>query len=131
MMMSEKPADKEIKVLTEQIIGCAVRIHDQLGPGFPKDIYENFMSYELKKRNLNYSNQSVVTVKLEGVERGNQKADLVVEDKIVVELKNADRIEDLFESQMLSYLNISGKQVGLIFNFGNEKLEIKRMEKKN
>ena len=131
MMMADKPADKEINLLTEQIIGCAVRIHGQLGPGFPKDIYENFLSYELQKKNLSYSSQPVVTLKHKGVELGNQKADMVVEDKVVVELKSASCIEELFKYQMLSYLNISGKTVGIILNFGAEELEIKRMEKNN
>ena len=130
-MMSEKPAYKEIKVITEQIIGCAVRVYDQLGPGFPKDIYENFMSYEFKKKNISYNNQPMVKVKFDGVELGNQKADMLVEDKVVVELKSESCIEELFKNQMLSYLNISGKPAGVILNFGREELEIKRMENKN
>ena len=131
MITSEKPSDKEINLLMEQIIGCATKIHGQLGPGFPKDIYENFMLYEFKKNNINYSDQPVVKVKYEGVELGNQKADMVVEDKVVVELKSESCIEELFKNQMLSYLNISGKPAGVILNFGREELEIKRMENKN
>ena len=120
----------DLDKLTEQIIGCAMRIHKLLGPGFPEYTYENVLSDELRKSRLSISDQTTVKINYDGIEVGNQRADMIVEDAVVVELKNADAIEALYERQMQSYLNVSGKSTGMILNFGKDTLEVKKMVNK-
>ena len=118
---------KDINDLAASIISCAIEIHDQLGPGFEDNIYGNVMSLELRRNNLSFEEQAVVKVSFDGVETGYQKVDIIVEDKVAVDLKSAPCGMELFEQQMRTYLRISGKNEGIIFNFGKDKLEFKRM----
>ena len=125
--MLNKPSEQELDELTEKIIDCAARIHSTIGPGLMECAYGNILSLELIKNNLHFSHETMVKVKYEGVEVGNQKADLIVEDKVVVELESAACIEELIKQQLSTYLRVSGKRAGLILNFGNKELEVKRM----
>lgn len=120
---------KEFNDLAASIISCALEIHRQLGPGFDEEIYENVMSLELQRNKLAIREQAEVHVNFDGLETGFQKVDMVVEDKIAVELKSAPGIMEVFEQQMLTYLRISGKNEGIILNFGKEELEFKKMVK--
>lgn len=118
---------EEINKLTEKIIGLAIKIHKVLGPGFVEKIYEKVLSYEFKKTGLNFRNQAVIKVQYEDLEVGSQRVDFIVEEEIIVDVKSASKIIELFEHQLLSYLKTSGKRVGLILNFGGKSLEIKRV----
>jgi GxxExxY protein len=127
--MSGPEKKRETDDLAKSIISCALEIHRQLGPGFEEDVYGNVTSLELQRNNLSVREQALVNVKFEGVEIGFQKVDMVVEDRVAVELKHAPDIMELFEQQMLTYLRVSGKNEGIIFNFGKEELEFRRMVK--
>ena len=118
---------EEINKITEKVIGLAIKIHSRLGPGFVEKIYEKAMIHEFEKTSLNYKNQSAIRVKYEELEIGNQRVDFVVAGEVIVEIKSVSKINDIFEYQMISYLKTSEKRVGLILNFGQKKLEIKRI----
>jgi len=115
------------KELTEKIIGAAIEIHRQLGPGFIESIYENALVIELPKRGLKVSQQVGLTVKYKGITVGQHRLDLLVEDVIIVELKAVKEIEDIHFAIVKSYLKALGKNHGLILNFAKIKLEVRRV----
>lgn len=117
--------DKDI--LTEKIIGCCFKVHTELGPGFNEKIYHNALILSFEKENLEYQTEKSFNVSYSGNSVGSFKADLVVEDKVIVELKAlSGNFPKIFESQILSYLKASGLNVGLLINFGNNKCQVKR-----
>jgi GxxExxY protein len=115
------------KELTEKIIGSAIEVHKQLGPGFVESIYENALVTELRRRGIKVSQQVELPVKYKGTEVGHHRLDLLVEDTIVVELKAVKDLEDIFFAIVKSYLKALGKHHGLIINFAKTKLEAKRV----
>jgi len=115
------------KQLTEKIIGAAIEVHRQLGPGFIESIYENALVIELRRRELKVTQQLEIVVKYTGIEVGQHRLDLLVEDVIVVELKVVKNIEDIHFAIVKSYLKALGKNHGLILNFAKIKLEAKRV----
>ena len=117
----------EHEKLTEQIIGCAIEVHKRLGPGFLESIYENAFVLELRKRKLQVEQQREVIVKYDGVEIGRHRLDLIVADTIVVELKAVKNIEDIHFAIVKSYLKALGKEHGLLINFSQKVLEVKRV----
>ena len=119
----------EINKLTERIIGCAIEVHRALGPGLLESLYEAALCVELTKAGLSFRKEVVVPVQYKGIKIGEQRIDLLVEDEVVVELKAVDRMDSVFEAQVLSYLRITGKRVGLLLNFNSRALRqgIKRL----
>ena len=115
------------KELTEKIIGAAIDVHRELGPGFIESIYENALVVELRRRGLKVSQQLGIAVKYRGVEVGQHRLDILVEDCIIVELKAVKHIEDIYFAIVKSYLKALGKAHGLILNFSKIKLEAKRV----
>lgn len=113
--------------ITEKILGLAIKIHKSLGPGFPEQFYEKALTYELKRNNIGWETQKTVPISYSGIALGTQRLDLVVDDKVIVELKAISEINDACIAQIISYLKASGKRVGLILNFAKNKLEIKRV----
>ena len=98
-----------------------------MGPGFLESIYENAFMIELQKENLQVERQREVTVKYDGVEVGKHRLDLIVDDTIVVELKAARSIEDIHFAIVKSYLKALGKEHGLIINFSQKVVQVKRV----
>ncbi len=117
----------EHEELTEQIIGCAIEVHKQLGPGFIESVYENALIVELHKQQLQVEQQKEVIIKYNGVEVGKHRLDLAVADTIVVELKAIKNIEDVHFAIVKSYLKALGKKHGLLLNFSKTVLEVKRV----
>ncbi len=118
--------DKDL--ITEKIIGCCFKVHSELGPGFNERIYHNALMLDLKDNGLTCQTEKVYKVSYKGVSVGNFRADLIVEDDIIVELKAlAGNIPKIFESQVLSYLKASSLKTGLLVNFGNKSCQIKRL----
>lgn len=113
--------------MTERIIGCAINVHKSLGPGFKESAYENALLVEFDEKNIRYERQKPVSIKYRGKKVGRYRVDLVVEGKVIVELKAANciRIED--GRRLLSYLKAPGLRVGLLMNFAKPTIEIKRM----
>ena len=119
----------EHEELTEEIIGCAYRVYNKMGFGFLESVYEKCMLIELRKAKLNAESQKPITVYYENEIVGQFVADIIVNDVIVLELKSVRRIIKEHEIQLVNYLVATGKPVGLILNFGEIKVEIKRKVK--
>jgi GxxExxY protein len=111
--------------LTEKIIGCAYRVYNELGSGFLEKIYENALKIELEEEGLRVSQQEKIDVHYKGILIGDYIADLLVEDKIIIELKAVNELATVHENQLVNYLKATGMKLGLLINFGN-KLKIKR-----
>ena len=113
--------------LTEKIISACFSVHKNLGPGFNERIYQNALKIALEKFTLKYASEKSFTVEYENKSVGSFKADMIIEDKIVVEIKAVTGIAPkIFEHQLLSYLKITGLKIGLLVNFGNERCQIRR-----
>jgi GxxExxY protein len=113
--------------LTEQVIGCAYAVGNTLGCGFLEKVYENAMAHELVKGGLEVSRQQPIKVYYDGVNVGDYFADLVIEDEIIIELKVAKNIDGFHLAQCLNYLKATGKRLGLLINFGQKRVEVKRV----
>lgn len=113
--------------LTKQIIGAAMSVHRALGPGLDEKIYENALCLEFAAQSMDFSQQQQFPVFYREKIVGKLITDLIVENKVVVEAKVASSITDLHTSQTLSYLSITGLQVGLILNFQSASLAFKRV----
>jgi len=104
--------------ITYKIIGCAFKIHSALGPGLLESSYEACLDYELKKNELNVVRQKALPLIYEKVhlETG-YRIDLLVENKVIVEIKSVDSIAPIHEAQLLTYMKLSNIRVGLLINF--------------
>jgi GxxExxY protein len=111
--------------LTDKIIAAAYDVHNQPGFGFAEKGYENAMMLKLTQKGLSVIQQAPITVSFEGQLVGEYFADILVNDKVIVELKAVSELAKAHEAQMLNYLKATGIKVGLLINFG-EKLKIAR-----
>jgi len=116
----------EYKKLTEKIIGCAYRVYNKLGFGFLESVYEKCLMIELRKEGMKAESQQAIVVRYDDAVVGEFVADIVVEGTIIVELKSVRRIVLSHEVQLVNYLVATGKPVGLLLNFGESKVEVKR-----
>ncbi len=116
----------EHKELTEKIIGCAYRVYNKMGFGFLESVYEKCLMIELKKAGLHAESQVPINVEYEGEVVGEFVADILVEDAVILELKSVKRIIRAYEIQLVNYLTATGKDIGLILNFGEQKVDVKR-----
>ena len=108
----------ELEELTEQIIGAAIEVHKPLGPGLLESVYEDCLCHELGLRGLRYRRQVTLPVVYKGVElQAGCRIDLLVEEKVVVELKAVEQLAPVHEAQLLTYLRLGGFKVGLLINF--------------
>jgi len=104
--------------LTKEIIGAAIEVHKSVGPGLLEGVYEECLCHELKLRNLNFERQIVVPVTYKGVILDcGYRLDLLVQETVILELKSVDRIHPIFEAQLLTYMRMLHKPVGLLINF--------------
>lgn len=113
--------------ITELIIKCAFKVSNTLGCGFLEKVYENALAFELRKNGLDVKQQEEIKVYYEGFEVGNYDADLLVEDSILVELKAVREMNDIFKAQCLNYLKATNLKICLLINFGNPRVEVKRI----
>ena len=113
--------------ITEKIIGCAFTVMNSLGSGFLEKVYENALAVELKHNDLKVIQQKPVEVLYRDVLVGEYVADLLVEDKVLVELKSAQGLEDVHYAQCLNYLKATGFEVCLLLNFGKPELQMRRV----
>jgi GxxExxY protein len=115
----------EKDVLTEKIIEYAFKVHNTLGCGFLEKVYENSMMVELKKAGLNVQQQQSMSVKYEGVTVGDYIADLIVNGKVIIEIKSVNNLIKEHEVQLVNYLKATGINIGLLINFGRS-VEVRR-----
>jgi GxxExxY protein len=108
--------------ITEGIIGAAIEVHKRLGPGLLESIYEEALCHEFSLRNIKFKRQVEVDVIYKNRIIKGQKLDILVEEKVVVELKSLQRLPDIVMAQVLSYLKATGLKTALIINFGSKRL---------
>jgi GxxExxY protein len=114
--------------LTEKIIGCAYRVHNQLGFGFQESVYKKSMVIELTKQGLNAKEEVPITVYYDNQPVGDFFADIVVEDIVIIELKSIQQLASIHEVQLVNYLVATKTDIGLRINFGSPSVEVKRID---
>jgi len=115
------------KELSYRIMDAVFEVHNILGPGYPEEKYEKALCKEFRDRKINYEKQKVTKVIYKDEDLGDFKMDLVVENKIILELKAVSELIELFEAQIHSYLKATGLKLGILINFGKKKVEYKRI----
>ena len=120
---------EDLNKLTGKIIGCAIEVHKNLGPGLLESIYEKALCVEFDLNDIRYKNQVLTPVNYKGHSLGEFRLDLLVEDLIILEIKAVEKIIPLYEAQLLSYLKLFEKKLGLLMNFNSPVLKngIKRL----
>ena len=119
-----------INEITDVIIGAAIAVHKELGPGLLESAYEACLTFELADQKVKIERRKGLPIKYRGVQLDcGYRIDLLVEDKVVIELRAVQRLEPIHEAQLLSYLKLSGCKVGLLINFNVKVLKdgIKRL----
>jgi GxxExxY protein len=117
------------KELVYQVVGCAMKVHRELGYGFLEKVYENALMHLLDKEKITAKQQYPVSVHFDNVIVGEYFADIMIENKILIELKTVERITNAHFAQVLNYLKATGIRLGLLLNFGPRKLEYERIIK--
>ncbi len=112
--------------LTEKILGAAFKVQNTLGCGFLEKVYENAMIVELSRAGISVEQQKPMQVRYQGAIVGEYQADLVVDSRVMVELKAVSKLDSIHEAQLLNYLKATRVRVGLLFNFGCPKLQYRR-----
>jgi GxxExxY protein len=104
--------------LTEAIIGAAITVHQELGPGLLESVYEKCLAFELADRGLSVATQKEIPVRYKNLTFDcSFRADLIVENKVLVELKSIDQLSPIYTSQVITYLKLTGLRTGLLINF--------------
>jgi GxxExxY protein len=119
----------EYKELTEKIIGCAYRVYNKMGFGYLESVYEKCMLIELRKAGFDIESQKPIRVEYDGEVVGDFIADILVNDTVLLELKSVRKLVEAHEVQLVNYLVATGKPVGLLINFGETKVGVKRKVK--
>jgi GxxExxY protein len=113
--------------LSYEIMGAIFEVHKELGPGFLESIYEKALIEELSSRGMKIETQKVIDLTYKNKKIGAHRLDLVVEDKVVVELKTVERFSIHHKAQLISYLRASGYKLGILVNFSKSKVEYPRV----
>lgn len=121
--------DLKYKDITEKIIGASFDVHSFLGNGFQEVIYQRALAWEMSQRNLAFAREIEQDIFYKDLPKpiGTRRADFVVEDKVLVELKAIIQLEDVHLAQALNYLKAYKLEVGLLINFGSKSLTFKRL----
>ena len=125
--INERKTGHQFESLSNKIIGAAIVVHKELGPGFLEHIYEEALKIELQETGINYESQKEINIEYRKSEIGTHRLDLLVEDSVIVELKAVQELADIHFAQIRSYLKATGLKVGLLLNFAKPTLEIKRV----
>ena len=112
--------------LTGSIIGCAMKVHTDLGCGFPEVIYQRSLAVELKEQNISFVREVSIPLFYKSVEVGKRRADFIIDNKVLVELKTVSKLDGVHFNQILNYLTAYKMKVGLLVNFGEDSLTFKR-----
>lgn len=113
--------------VTYAIRGMLIEVYNALGPGFREETYKTALMVEARRRGLSLAREVPIDVRYAGQIVDSYRLDLVVENKVVLELKAVDELHPRFKAQLLSYLKASGLRVGLLVNFGSERLQVVRV----
>ena len=116
----------DVELLIPTLMECAKRIRRQLGPGYLESVYKNAMVIELKKCGLSYEIERPIDVFYDQQIVGKFKADIIVEDQVILEMKAVNDLHMAHEIQLVNYLTATGIDNGLVINFGSDSLQFKR-----
>lgn len=122
-----KMTQVQIDEITYKINGCAMKVHNTLGNGFQEVIYQRCLAIELGKAKLNFGREVEQAIYYEGIEVGTRRADFVVENQIIVEIKAVINLEDVHLAQAKNYVVAYDFQVGLLINFGATSLQFRKV----
>jgi GxxExxY protein len=106
--------------LAKQIVDASYTIHQKLGPGLLESVYEVVLTHELIKRGLHVERQKAISIRYDNITFDQAfYADIIVEDTVIIELKSIEKVKPLHKKQLLTYLKLTGKRLGLLINFGD------------
>jgi GxxExxY protein len=117
----------QFESLSKKIIGAAIKVHKELGPGYLESIYEEALKIEFSEQGYSHESQKEIIIKYHNSVVGTHRLDLLVEGKIIIELKAVKDLTDIHFAQLRSYLKATGLKVGLLMNFAKPTLEVKRV----
>ena len=115
--------------LTDKILGACFEVAHELGAGFLESVYQKALMLALLQKGLHVESQVPLTVKFRGIIVGEFFADILVENKLIIELKSVSALRPEHQAQVINYLKATGIEVGLLVNFGSPKLEYRRLHK--
>ena len=115
--------------VTSKIIGCAMEVHNNLGNGFQEVVYQRALSIEMNLQNILHEREKEIPLSYKGNNIGTRRVDFFVDKKIMVEIKAIKELEDVHLAQAINYLEAYNMEIGLLINFGNVKLQFKRVMK--
>ncbi len=118
---------EDLNPITEQIIGCAFSVSNRLGTGFLERVYENALAVEFRKNGLSAEQQKSIVIRYDEIVVGDYVADFVVEEKMITEIKAVKILDQIHTAQCLNYLRATNLPLALLINFGNPRLQIKRI----
>lgn len=116
-LMNKGDLPRAIEELSHRVIGCAIEVHKELGPGLLEKLYEDALIYELRDAGLVVAKQVEIVLPYKATKLRGQRLDLLVENQLVIELKAVSLVTDLHKAQLLSYLRAAGLPLGLLLNF--------------
>ncbi len=117
-MKNEKITKKEVTKLSYKIVGCAINVHKELGPGLLESVYERCLKHELELQGLKVNQQVKVPIEYKGLELdADLRLDLLVNDTIIIEIKTVENLLPVHEAQLLTYMKLLEKPQGLLINF--------------
>lgn len=115
--MQRREPDQHIDRLAHSVIGAAIEVHKELGPGFLESIYESALCHELELRGIPFVRQAAIQVSYKGIDLGENRIDIMVDNRLIVELKAVDELNDIHFAQVKSYLKVTNRLLGLLINF--------------
>jgi len=108
--------------ITQKIIAAAIEVHQHLGPAYHESIYQRALAYEMTLQNISFEQEKEISVSYKDTPVGKYRLDFLVEEKVIVELKAVEALNDVHLSQVLSYLSATSRKIGLLLNFGQSRL---------
>lgn len=126
-LKQEARKPEEVEQLTHSVIGFAIRVHRELGPGFLESVYENALAVELDENRVRYERQKPLAISYKGRQVGEHRLDFLIENSVVMELKAVAAFEKVHFAVVRSYVRASGATTGLLVNFATPTLEVKRV----
>jgi GxxExxY protein len=122
---ADYPQTEKVRdALSDAVIGCAIEVHRSLGPGLLESAYCDCLAHELSLAKLAFQREVALPLKYKGITLATSyRLDFLIEDQLVLEIKAVDRLEDIHEAQLLTYLRLSGRKTGLLLNFNDRYLK--------
>ena len=121
---------EELEKLTHKIIGCCIDVHKELGPGFLESIYHRALEIRFAEEDIKFESEKEISVSFHKKFIGIHRLDFLVEKEVVLELKTVEEIHKKYYAQVRSYLKAVNKDIGLLINFSDFKLDLRRVERK-